>query len=373
MTAVTDRAAVATAGGTMGTPAGPRRPALVLAVVMLAAFVINLDSTIVNVALPALSRQLHASTTNLQWIVDAYNLAFAALILTGGTIGDRYGRRLTLAAGLGVFALSSGAAALATGAGGLIVLRVVMGAAAAFIFPTTLSIISQTFPDRGQRAKAIGAWGATTGAAVALAPIAGGALLANFAWGSIFLAMVPVAAVAMIGTLLVIPAGRAPPPIRSMSADSPRPRSRWAASSTRSSMPPMPAGAAPTLGGFAVSLLAFAVLVIVERREAHPMLDVTLFTNPRFTAASGAVTIAFFGLFGFTFLIIQYFQIMRGYSALDAGIESLPVAATVGIASALGPALAVRIGTRPSSPPGSRCSAPASSGSASKPRPPHTR
>jgi MFS family permease len=147
--------------------------------VLLAAFVINLDTTIVNVALPDLSRQLHASTTDLQWVIDAYNLAFAALILTGGTVGDRYGRRATLAAGLAVFALGSVVAALTTSVATLIGLRVVMGAAAAFIFPTTLSIISQTFPDRAKRAKAIGAWRATTGAAVALGPIVGGALLAH--------------------------------------------------------------------------------------------------------------------------------------------------------------------------------------------------
>ncbi len=129
-----------------------------MAVVLLATFVINLDTTIVNVALPAISQQLHAGTSALQWIVDAYNLAFAGLILTGGTVGDRYGRRRVLAAGLSVFAVASAVAGILTSTGALISLRVLMGAAAACIFPATLSIISQTFPDRAARARAIGLW-----------------------------------------------------------------------------------------------------------------------------------------------------------------------------------------------------------------------
>jgi EmrB/QacA subfamily drug resistance transporter len=319
----------------------------VLAVVLLAAFVINLDSTIVNVALPALSRELHATTTDLQWIVDAYNLTFAALILTGGTIGDRYGRRGTLAAGLAVFMVASGIAALTTGSGALIALRVVMGGAAAFIFPTTLSIISQTFPDRADRAKAIGAWGATTGAAVALGPIAGGALLADFSWATIFLAMVPVAALGVIGTLLIIPADR---PQTATSLDV---RGLAVAAVMLGSLvytiiqaPDAGWGSVRTLAGFAIAGAAFLVLLTVERRTPNPMLDVSLFGNLRFTAASGAVTIAFFALFGFTFLIIQYFQIMRGYSALGAGIRILPVAASVAICSGIGPVLAVRLGNK---------------------------
>lgn len=337
------------------TPGGPRapsatsrhRPGLVLVVVLVAAFVINLDSTIVNVALPSLSRQLHASTSDLQWIVDAYNLAFAALILTGGTIGDRYGRRVTLAGGLAVFTLGTGVAALTTSSAALIALRVLMGAAAAFIFPTTLSIISQTFPDRAARAKAIGAWGATTGAAVATGPIVGGALLAHFSWPSIFVAMVPVSALGLLGAILIIPGGRAPTnerlDVRGLTVVAvalgsliytiiEAPDAGWAS--------------ARTIAGFAIAVVGFAVLIGVERRHAHPMLDVRLFTNLRFTAASGAVTIAFFALFGFTFLIVQYFQITRGYSALSAGVRVLPVAVSLALASGLGPLLAVRIGNK---------------------------
>ncbi len=324
-----------------------RRPSLVLAVVLLATFVINLDTTIVNVALPALSRELHASTSGLQWIVDAYNLAFAALILTGGTVGDRYGRRRTLAAGLAVFAVGSAIAALAGSTGALISLRILMGASAAFIFPTTLSIISQTFTDRAARAKAIGAWGASTGAAVAIGPVVGGALLAHFWWGSVFLAMVPFAVVALVGTMLVVPADRPSGgsrlDIRGLTV------SALALGSlvyTIIQAPDVGWGSVRTLAGFAVALVSLAVLVNVERQEEHPMLDVRLFTNLRFTAASGAVTVAFFALFGFTFMIILYFQVMRGYSALSAGVRILPVAASLAITSGIGTVLAVRIGNK---------------------------
>ena len=336
------------AGGRAGRLAiGRARPGLVLGVVLLAAFVINLDTTIVNVALPALSPQLHATTSDLQWVIDAYNLAFAGLILTGGTIGDRYGRRRTLTAGLAVFAVGSGVAALAGSIDALITWRVVMGAAAAFIFPTTLSIISQTFPDRAARAKAIGAWGAATGVAVALGPIVGGELLAHFSWGSIFLAMVPVAALTMVAALVLVPADRSPVAnpldLRGLTL------SALALSSLVYTIIQAPGdgwSSGRTLAGFAVAAAAFAALAVVEYRQDHPMLDVRLFTNLRFTAASGAVTLAFFALSGFVFLIILYFQIMRGYSALGAGVRVLPVAVAIAVSSGLGTVLAVRIGNK---------------------------
>ncbi|MCB0945983.1 MAG: MFS transporter, partial [Mycobacterium sp.] len=169
--------------------APPRvRPILVLTVVLVAALAINVETTIVNVALPTLNSALGASTRGLQWIVDAYNLAFAALVLAGGTIGDKYGRRGTLITGLALFAASSVGAALCTSTGALIGMRLVMGIAAALIYPTTLAIITDTFRDPKQRAAAIGVWGAVTGLGVAVGPIMGGALLESFWWGSLFLA-----------------------------------------------------------------------------------------------------------------------------------------------------------------------------------------
>ncbi len=324
-----------------------RRPVLVMAVVLVATFVINLDTTIVNVAIPALGTQLHASTSGQQWVIDAYNLAFAGLILTGGTIGDRFGRRRTLAAGLAVFAIGSALAAAVSTTGSLISWRVVMGAAAAFIFPTTLSIISQTFPGRATRAKAIGAWGAATGVAVAVGPIAGGALLAHYWWGSIFLAMVPVAALTMIGAILFIPADRPdtgnPLDLRGLTLSA---LALVSLVYTIIEAPDRGWMSAATLTGFVIAFAAFAALIVVERRQIHPMLDVKLFTNLRFTAASGAVTLAFFALSGFIFLIILYFQIMRGYSALEAGVRTLPVAACIAVSSGLGTVLAVRLGNK---------------------------
>ena len=193
------------AQGTQATP--PRvRPILILAVVLVAALAINVETTIVNVALPTLNSALGASTRGLQWIVDAYNLAFAALVLAGGTVGDKFGRRGTLIAGLTLFAASSIGAALCTSTGPLIGMRLVMGISSALIYPTTLAIITNTFRDPKQRAGAIGVWGAVTGLGVAIGPILGGALLESFWWGSLFLALAPIALAAVVGAMLFVPA-----------------------------------------------------------------------------------------------------------------------------------------------------------------------
>lgn len=216
MTVTSTRRAAPSAPGTGGAHRGPgrrdRRPrvhrGLVLAVVLLAALAINIDTTIVNVALPTLNRELGSSTSGLQWVVDGYNLAFAALVLAGGNIGDRYGRRGALALGLTLFAAASVAAAECTTTAQLVGARFAMGAAASLVYPTTLSVITNIFRDRRQRAAAIGAWGAVSGLGVAIGPIAGGALVEHYRWGAIFLALVPAALVAAVGTVLVVPPSR---------------------------------------------------------------------------------------------------------------------------------------------------------------------
>src|SRR5271163_102101 len=187
-----------------------RNRSLILLALCLAAFIINLDTTIVNVALPTLSRELHATTSQLQWVVDAYNLVFAALLLVSGNLSDRLGRKGMLVAGLVVFGLASAAGGLTTSAEQLIVARGVMGLGAAMIFPTTLSLISNVFTERAERAKAIGLWGATTGMAIALGPIVGGWLLEHFRWNSIFFAMAPVAAVCVAFAASSVPTSRDP-------------------------------------------------------------------------------------------------------------------------------------------------------------------
>src|SRR5881227_4231806 len=183
---------------------------LILISLLLASFAINLDTTIVNVALPSLVRELHASTSQLQWIVDAYSLVFAALLLAAGSLSDRVGRKGMLLAGLGVLGAASFAGGLMTTPGQLIAARCVMGLGAAMIFPATLSLISNVFVERAERARAIGLWGASAGAAIALGPIAGGWLLEHFSWSSIFFAMAPVAALGVALVALTVPTSREP-------------------------------------------------------------------------------------------------------------------------------------------------------------------
>lgn len=318
---------------------------VILAALLLASFTINLDTTIVNVTLPTLVREVSATTKELQWIVDAYNLAFAALVLAAGSLGDRFGRKGMLLAGLGVFAVGSMLGSLASTPGQLIFLRGVMGVGAAMIFPSTLSIISNVFTERTQRARAIGLWGATTGLGVALGPIAGGWLLAHFWWGSVFRALVPVAILVSVLVALVVPTSR----------DRDVPPLDWAGLllsvvavgvlvHTIIEAPALGWSSRPTVLGFGVAGAALAAFVAWERRRLHPMIDVRLFGNPRFSAASGAVTVAFFALFGFIFLVTQYFQFLRGYTALGTGVRLIPVAASIAVASILGTKLAVRVG-----------------------------
>src|SRR5438876_7987223 len=182
-----------------------RSKPMILVALLLAAFVINLDTTIVNVALPALVRELHATTTQLQWVVDAYNLVFAALLLTFGSLSDRFGRKGMLLAGLAVVGTASLAGGFTTSPAQLIAARAVMGLGAAMTFPATLSLISNVFTERRERARAIALWGAIAGVAIAMGPIVGGWLLQHYSWEAIFIAMAPVAAAAVALAALAVP------------------------------------------------------------------------------------------------------------------------------------------------------------------------
>jgi len=324
-----------------------RNKPLILTSLLLAEFVINLDTTIVNVALPTLVRELRASTSQLQWVVDAFSLLFAGSVLAAGSLSDRFGRKGMLLAGLSVFGLASLAGGMTDSPGQLIAARAVMGVGAAMVFPSTLSLLTNAFTERRERALAIGLWGAITGVAIALGPIVGGWLLQLSSWRSIFFAMTPVAAVAGVLAARYVPTSR----------DDHAPRTDRAGFALSTAMiglliytiieaPNHGWGSARTLGSFALTAVLAAAFVVWERRTEQPMLDLSLFGNPRFTAASASVAISFFALSGFIFLVTQYFQFIKGYGPLSTGVRLLPVASFVAISSILGVKLAVRIGTK---------------------------
>lgn len=321
-------------------------PIAALAVICLSVFVVSVDATIVNVALPTLSRDLDADTAQLQWIVDAYTLVMAGLMLSAGSLADRFGRRGFLSGGLALFAVTSAVAAQVSTADGLIWVRAAMGVGAAVIFPATLALITNIFTQPAQRAKAIGLWAAMVGVGVAVGPISGGWLLEHFHWGSIFLVNLPIAAVAVIGGWLCIPTSRDPatPPIDFvgliLSAVGvtalvytiiEAPKYGWASGHT--------------IAGFALAAVVVATFIWWEQRRAHPMLDLSVFRDRRFSGGSLAITAGFLTLFGFIFVITQYFQFIKGYSAFETGVRLLPVAASIAIASILGPRIVEWIGT----------------------------
>ena len=329
-----------------GARPNPRRWQI-LAVLCVSLFVIVMDNTIVNVALPTLARELDAGTSSLQWIVDAYTLVFAGLLLAAGGLGDRFGRKGALLAGLALFGAFSAAGAFASTTEQLISARAVMGVGAALIFPTTLAIVVNVFTQPRERAAAIGIWTAIAGVGVALGPISGGWLLEHFSWGSVFLVNVPVTVAGIVGTLVLVPRSRDP---RAPRLDLPglalsiagvtllvwslieAPSHGWIS--------------ATTIGGIAGAAVLLAVFSWWERRVPAPLLDVNLFRNMRFTAASFAITLGFFALFGFIFLVTQYLQLVKGYSALQAGVRTLPFAIAMVVAAVSSPKVVQRIGTK---------------------------
>ena len=302
-----------------------------LGVLCLSLLVISLDNTILNVALPTLERDLGADGSQLQWIVDSYMLVFAGLLLTAGALGDRFGRRRALAAGLVVFGLGSLLSAVAQTPDALIATRALMGVGAAFIMPSTLSILTATFP-AAERPKAIAIWTGVAGLGIAIGPIAGGYLVEHHDWSWVFLVNVPV-------VLAALAAGRV---LLRESADPAAPRLDlggfalsiaglgslvWAIIEA----PLRGWGDAVVLGGFGAAAVLLAGFVAWELRVAQPMLDVRLFRNPRFSAASGAIAFAFFAMFGMLFFLTQYLQAVLGLSALQAGVRMLPVAFALAI------------------------------------------
>jgi EmrB/QacA subfamily drug resistance transporter len=319
---------------------------LVLGVMCLSLLLIVMDNTIVNVALPTLQRDLDASTTQLQWVVDAYILVFAGLLLTMGSLGDRFGRRGALAIGLSVMGTASILSSFANSADQLIATRALMGVGGALIMPATLSILTNVFTERRERAQAIAIWAATAGAAVAIGPVTGGWLLEHFWWGSVFLVNVPVVVVALVLGQLFVPTSRDPsaPPIDvtgALLSIAGLVVLVWAIIEG-------PGGWTDPeiLGAFALAAVLLGTFVLWERRARFPMLDISFFRNPRFSAASGAIMLTFFAMFGSLFLLTQFLQSILGYTPLEAGIRLLPMAGVMLVVSPLSAKLVERIGSK---------------------------
>jgi EmrB/QacA subfamily drug resistance transporter len=320
---------------------------LALAVLCTSLLAIVVDNTIVNVALPTLARELDADLSQLQWVVDAYTLVFAGLLLLAGTLGDRHGRRRMLLAGLALFGASSAAAAYAGSVEWLIADRAIMGAGAALVMPATLSLLVSVFPDERERATAVGIWAATAGLGVALGPVIGGVLLDHFRWGSVFLVNVPVCAAALALGRRVVPEAR-DPAVR---------RLDWLGAALSGAglvalvwavieAPSRGWTSTPVLTAGAIAAALLVAFVVHVRRAAAPLLDLRLFGDPRFSAASATIAILFFALFGFLFVSTQYLQFVLGYAPAAAGVRLLPYAGAMIVFATLSARLVASLGTR---------------------------
>ncbi|MEA3021051.1 MAG: hypothetical protein QOI47_2575 [Actinomycetota bacterium] len=319
---------------------------LILVVLCLSLVMVILGNTVLNVAIPTLVRQLKASSTELQWMVDAYGLVFAGLLLTCGALGDRFGRKGALQTGLIIFGIASLLSTFATEPIHLIVTRALMGVGAALVMPATLSILTNVFPPH-ERARAIAIWAGLAGAGAAIGPIAGGYLLEHFYWGSVFFLNLPVVAVALTAGAVLLPTSKDPaqPPLdipgallsvaglgSLLYAIIEAPNKGWSGASTLMWF----TLAAVFVGGFA----------LWEQRSPHPMLDLRYFRDRRFSTSSAAVMLVFFAMFGTFFLMTQYLQLVHGYSALAAGVRTAPSALTMMFVAPSSARVVERLGAR---------------------------
>ncbi len=297
-----------------------------LAVLSLSLLIIGLDNTVLNVALPTLQSHFEASGSTLQWIVDAYLLSFAGVLLTMGTLGDRFGRKRALQSGLLLFGVASILAALAQTADQLIVLRALMGIGGAMIMPATLSVIMDVFP-REERGKAIGIWSAIAGVGIGLGPFIGGLLLEVSSWSAVFWLNVPIVAVALVAGMRLVPESRDPTPgafdLRGATLSI-----AMLLALVYGIIEATPRGWTDplVLGCFAAAMLLAFAFIAWERRVPEPMLPLDFFRNPRFTVASAGVGLVFFAMMGSVFAFTQYLQFAHGFSALEAGAAMLPLA-----------------------------------------------
>ncbi len=305
-----------------------RRRLLVLAVCCLSLFIVGVDITIVNVALPSIQHDLHAPVSGLQWTMDAYTLVLASFLMLAGSTGDRLGRRATFQVGLATFTIGSLLCSLAPSLGWLVAFRALQAVGGSMLNPVAMSIIANTFTDPRERARAIGVWGSVFGISLALGPVLGGALVGSVGWRSVFWVNIPVGVAAIVLTAVVIPESRAadwrrPDPVGQALmvvmlaaltyAIIEGPRAGW--------------GSAIILGSFSLAVLAAAGLAVYEPRREDPLLDLRFFRSVPFSGATLIAITAFAGLGGFLLLNTLYLQDVRGLSALHAGLYTLPMAA----------------------------------------------
>jgi EmrB/QacA subfamily drug resistance transporter len=317
-----------------GQPASGRW--LALGVLCVTLLMVALDNTVLNVALPTLVRDLHASTTQLQWVVDAYILVFAGLLLVSGSIADRVGRKKVFCAGLLAFAAGSAWAAFSGSTGMLIAARASMGIGGATMMPATLSLVTSIFTEPAERQRAIGLWAGTSGLGIALGPIIGGLLLAHFWWGSVFLVNIPIAVAGFALAIWLIPDSRNPA--------SRKPDLPGAALSIAGlglllwsliEAPVRGWASAQVLAVLTCGLAVLAIFALWEHRTAHPMLNLAFFSQRAFSGAVTSVALTMFGLFGTLFLLTQYLQFGLGYSALATGVRVLPAAGAIAVIAPL--------------------------------------
>jgi EmrB/QacA subfamily drug resistance transporter len=300
----------------------------VLAICCMSLLIVGLDNTIVNVALPSLGHDLHATVSGLQWTVDAYTLVLASLLMLSGSMADRLGRKRVFALGLILFTLGSLLCSAAPNLGSLIAFRMIQAIGGSMLNPVAMSIIRNVFTDARERAQAIGVWGATVGISLALGPVVGGALVESVGWRSIFWINIPVGLTALALTLRFVPESRAPRPRRLDPVGQVLVIALFG-SLTYAIIEGPKAGwlSAQSLVLFGVALATVAALLAYESRRREPLLELRFFRSVPFSSASVIAVCAFAALSGFLFLNTLYLQEVRGLSALEAGLCTLPIAA----------------------------------------------
>jgi len=315
-----------------------------LSVLCLSLLIVFVGNSSLNVAIPTLARELGASTAQLQWVIAAYSLVFAGLLFTSGALGDRYGRKGALQFGLVVYLLAALAASASTEMWQLIACRATMGVGAAFIMPSTLSILVNVFPAH-ERTKAIAIWASVTGAAGAVGPVASGWLLEHYSYGAVFFVNVPILITALVAGHFLVPKSRDPEqgkldPVGAL-------LSIVGISSLVYGLIEAPAigwRSGETIAAFAIAAVVLSAFVAWELHHDEPMLDMHFFRNPAFSTGTGGMILVFMSMFGVMFLITQYFQLILGYSPLGAALRLLPMAPIMILVSPMTPKLSARFG-----------------------------